>query len=411
MAMHGIVWDEVTISDRVRVPAWPEMCDNRTMPTHSSRRARLTSWLEVGGRVLDARRAAGLTQQQLAGRLGLDRSAVTRVERGERQLDALELVRLADALDRPVEWFVSAPPPVLASRREGRADAVDADVLDGALELVAGEIQLLLDVGELRGADTPSLDPPTDMAEAEVVAVEARTLLDAVDGPLLDLQARCEHVRLYAYALDLGPPPVDAAYVRLGENAGVCVVNGAVDAGRRRFNLAHELGHHLFADEYAADFAVGQAPSDRERLINAFAVHLLMPRADLTDRWHSLRALDDRQRLVCLAAEYRVSWTAAVGHAATLGLIDQVARGVLSAHRPTRVDYLELDVMVHEELQAPAIPPGAARAALRAYRRHLLGGARVVELLHGTVTSDDLPEPAALPIDALRDDFRSPVST
>lgn len=46
-----------------------------------------------------ARRAAGLTQQQLAVRLKCHQSFVARVESGERRIDVIELVVLARALE------------------------------------------------------------------------------------------------------------------------------------------------------------------------------------------------------------------------------------------------------------------------------------------------------------------------
>lgn len=49
---------------------------------------------------------------------------------------------------------------------------------------------------------------------------------------------------------DLGEEGRDGAYVAV-DKWGVALINGSVDPGRRRFNLAHELGHHLFADAYA----------------------------------------------------------------------------------------------------------------------------------------------------------------
>ena len=79
----------------------------------------------------------------------------------------------------------------------------------------------------------------------------ARAGLGAGSGPLLELQAAAERIGLLAFSLDLGRSGGDAAYVSLSGRLGVAVVNGAMEPGRRRFNLAHELGHHVFGDAYA----------------------------------------------------------------------------------------------------------------------------------------------------------------
>lgn len=373
---------------------------------HDVRSRRLESWAQVGSRVATARIAAGFTQQVLADRLALHRSAVTRIEQGKRQLGVLELVRLAEALGRPVDWFVTAAPDAIVSHRRADSDDENVTRLEDQLELVARDIELLREIGELRAVQS-RLDVGIDNAEdAEASAVAARELVGLSEGPVHGLQEHVENVGLFAFSLALGPSVIDGGYVRVSD-VGAAVVNGAADSGRRRFSLAHELGHHLFADEYSTDFAIGQARQDRERLINIFAVHFLMPRSDVMRRWEELRSAgyDDRAAVVVIAAQYRVSWSAACTHIRNLGLIDRATFDRLSAHRPTRVDYIELRVDWIEELQPVAIPPGFARAVLGAYRRYKIGQDRAIELLRGTIAEAELPEPDDLPMDALRSDF------
>ncbi len=45
------------------------------------------------GLLREARESSGLTQEQLAGRLGTKQSLISKVERGERRLDVIELRR------------------------------------------------------------------------------------------------------------------------------------------------------------------------------------------------------------------------------------------------------------------------------------------------------------------------------
>ncbi len=66
---------------------------------------------EVGARLRLARRRRGLTQRQLAGRLGVSAAAVCLWERGERSLDTQTLCRLAAALAcRPGDILDPASP-------------------------------------------------------------------------------------------------------------------------------------------------------------------------------------------------------------------------------------------------------------------------------------------------------------
>lgn len=53
---------------------------------------------ELIGFIASTRRAAGVTQVELAARLGRPQSFVSKVERGERRLDVIEFCDVAEAL-------------------------------------------------------------------------------------------------------------------------------------------------------------------------------------------------------------------------------------------------------------------------------------------------------------------------
>lgn len=56
-------------------------------------------------RLRQARRDAGLTQVEVARRLGRTQSFVTKAERGERRLDVVELRALARIYRKPISFF------------------------------------------------------------------------------------------------------------------------------------------------------------------------------------------------------------------------------------------------------------------------------------------------------------------
>jgi methanogenic corrinoid protein MtbC1/DNA-binding XRE family transcriptional regulator len=59
--------------------------------------------LELGERIREARKAKGLSQQELSATAGLDRTYLSAVERGRQNLTIGALLRIAKALDRPLE--------------------------------------------------------------------------------------------------------------------------------------------------------------------------------------------------------------------------------------------------------------------------------------------------------------------
>lgn len=64
-----------------------------------STKAKLASELRVLGEVLSAsRERAGLKQTEVATRLGLPPSYLSKIENGTRRLDVIELIQIADAM-------------------------------------------------------------------------------------------------------------------------------------------------------------------------------------------------------------------------------------------------------------------------------------------------------------------------
>lgn len=55
---------------------------------------------ELIGFIASTRKATGITQVELAERLGKPQSFVSKVERGERRLDVIEFCQVAEALGR-----------------------------------------------------------------------------------------------------------------------------------------------------------------------------------------------------------------------------------------------------------------------------------------------------------------------
>lgn len=69
----------------------------------------------VGQRLRSARETLGLTQEDVAGALGIQRTSVIAMEAGKRNVSALELRRLARIYRRTVSWILGEEPdPELA---------------------------------------------------------------------------------------------------------------------------------------------------------------------------------------------------------------------------------------------------------------------------------------------------------
>jgi len=89
---------------------------------HTREYTALKQWL------IRAREAAGLTQQQLADRLGKPQSYVSKIESGERRIDPVELVRHAQALGADPNAAITAIKKIYNPSPSGRGVAARANL-------------------------------------------------------------------------------------------------------------------------------------------------------------------------------------------------------------------------------------------------------------------------------------------
>lgn len=359
----------------------------------------LDNWREVGQRVAAARAARGLTQSELADEISLQRTALAKVEAGTRTLSSLELVRLASVLSRPIESFVAESLPAVVSNRAPESESTRE--LDLIAQDFARDVQLLLDLDALKAVNQDHAGVPETYEEIEQLAVDTRRAMGSPDGPLLSMDAAAETLGLYVLIVELDPVGGEGAYVSL-EGAGASVINGRQPSGRRRYTLAHEIGHHVMGDEYVTDWELDRPRDDTERRINAFAIHLLMPRQSIQRAWRDLGGqASPREAAIALAQDYRVSWSAVCGHLRNLSLIDRELADELRSTPPTKAEHLERGGVLYEDLVPPRVSPRFTQAALRAFRANKITGERAVELLRGEITEEDLPPVDEVPLDAL----------
>lgn len=343
----------------------------------------------LGGRIKLAREDLDFSQDHLAKRAGIDRTALIRIEKGDRKVSAVELVRLADILATPLAWFVRDPLPMVVSRRSdaGPAHKVTA-VLDRHLELFAGDVASLLDSGVVTAAaERPRWRTPQSHQEAETTAGQVRTHLGVGTHPMLGLPALAEQLGLLSCSLGLGEQGADGAMVAVSDRVAVAVIDGDTRIGRRRMSLAHELGHWLFGDSF--DSGV----TDAERMINSFAAHLLAPRAGVDPIWREHRRDTVRDRAIRVASTFGMSWSAVIFHLRNLNFLDQADYLALRERNPVIGEFAKLGLTLStDELRPPSLSPGLTAAIVAAYIDRRMTGPRAVELLRDGLTEEDLPE-------------------
>ncbi|MFN8475029.1 MAG: XRE family transcriptional regulator [Anaerolineae bacterium] len=259
----------------------------------------------LGRRLQQARQARGLTQQAAADHLGVARTTVTAIEKGERGIRPSELVRLAELYGRAVGEFTRQGEPSEAFAVQLRAALPPDAPADDELSACLLEFQRLaedyLSLEHLCRAPFSREYPPPRLIgrtdpeiAAEDLAVSERNRLGLGDGPILNLREMLENdVGLRIFYMDL-PFRVAAIYGYTERLGGCIAVNRNHPEERRRLSTAHEYGHFLTQRFRAEITLLGRyvRRPDHERLAEAFARAFLMPAAGLRRRYNEL----DRNR-------------------------------------------------------------------------------------------------------------------
>ncbi|MEE2048916.1 XRE family transcriptional regulator [Nocardiopsis tropica] len=358
------------------------------------------SWAQIGERVRESRAAAGLSQHLLAERVGLERSMVSKLENGERRIDAVELTRLARALDYPLSHFLH-PAPEVVSRRAAIADGGDIGESRAARDAYRTEALLsewLRDVRRLIGFGV--LEPrrmllyPEQVRGAQEARRSALWLRDRLDlgtEPIESVSAVCEQAGQFTAIV---PLPSDGASL-VDADVAVAVVNKEQAPGRRRSTAAHELGHMVLGDEFSSDLGVHASREDREKAVEAFAAEFLLPTSEMGSAVEQDGEKSRRRELARLSATYRVSWGLAVTQLRRTGEVEPEEVRRLRTRTPTDVEFKDaLGWKPQPDLDSIRVPPGYASAVVMAMETDKITPHRAVEMLRGQVSLAALTEEA-----------------
>jgi Zn-dependent peptidase ImmA (M78 family)/DNA-binding XRE family transcriptional regulator len=280
----------------------------------------------VAIRTRERRTQLGLTQEQVAARLGVPRSAVSDIEAGKREVSAAELVALRDLLGLSLEQLLG----IVEERSEDaepmfRAAALAPETsvyLDRWMQRCEEFQRLEAELGDepasglrpIQGAIT-SFEQVDRLADEErdrlkLGLTPAHTLLGVLEDRL--------RVKVMFADLDDGLSGASLTSPRFGP---AILANRRHSPGRRVFTLAHELFHLLVRGPIArvgharpwhvCDVQPAGARKDRvEQLADRFAGRLLVPPEHFLERLRQVVRTDgaaDQMDLIALARYFGVS--------------------------------------------------------------------------------------------------------
>lgn len=246
---------------------------------------------EMGRRLRAARESCGLTQEDVARRLGVSRPTVAQIELGNRAVTTIELDKLSYLFGRDIQEFLAedfeeedalavlfrAEPEI--AHQEDVADRLRSCI---ALGREVTNLEVLLGIDrELAGAVSYQVSAPRSRWDAiqqgERAAEQERRRLGLGWAPCPPLPELLETQGVRTGIVDL-PEEISGITIS-NQRVGLFIVANRQHApARRRFSFAHEYAHVLFDRRMKG---IVTRASDRDELIevraNAFAAAFLMP--------------------------------------------------------------------------------------------------------------------------------------
>ena len=246
---------------------------------------------ELAVRLRQAREAAGLTQEDVARKLGLSRSSIAQIELGNRSVSSLELDHLARLYGRSLDELLAeefdAEATLVAIFRAEAATAAEDDLLDTAThaidlarEFAYLEDRLEIERGRLRAPAYPVPAPRNKweaIQQGGQAAAEERKRLDLGELPLGDVADLLESQGVRTALLPL-PDDISGLTLMDPRLSFFVVANREHGVLRRRFSWVHEYAHVLFDRDRRGTVSRESERDDlAEVRANSFAASFLLP--------------------------------------------------------------------------------------------------------------------------------------
>jgi Zn-dependent peptidase ImmA (M78 family) len=335
----------------------------------------------IGSRLKLARASAGYSLRELADRMGnvVSAQAIGKYERNEDMPGSRALMALATALGISESYLLSDEELTLegVDFRKKRSAKEEATIEAQTLQL----LERYLAIEDLLGLKSVEWEQPRsapfpvhEVRDAEDAARSVREDWGLGHDPIPKLAELLEERGIKVLSIELEDIDGLAARVlRKGRDAArVIVVRRNIWAERKRFTLAHELGHMVMTP----------APDvDEESAAHRFAGAFLMPADVVRAEVGAQRSSISIGELVALKQRFGVSIQAIAFRCRDLGIIDKKAFSALYrefTQRGWRTAPFEEPACIAPEYEEPK---RFDRLCYRAIAEGVIGESRAAEML------------------------------
>jgi len=284
----------------------------------------------IGERIKRARNAVGLSMRAAGELAGLSAMAISKIERGLVTPASQTLIRLARALDTPLEYFFRPETADLSGieyRKRAALGAkqlkrIEADVLEQVERYL--ELQALFPQPPVKEFAIPDGLPEEvdDLAQIELIALRIRKAWRLGERTIQNvIDVLEENGVLVLTTAHAGGGRFDGMAAQ-ADGFPVIVVGTDWPGDRQRFTLAHELGHLVMEGRLAAGL-------NTESACHRFAGAFLAPKPAVVSEFGVHRKRIEPRELYNLKHEYGLSMWAWIYRARDVNIISNKVHDIL----------------------------------------------------------------------------------
>lgn len=263
-----------------------------------------------------ARESRGLSQKELADKLGISPALLCKIEQESRTLGEDLSQKMGAILKYPVEFFYQEGeaymPMSLNYRKRDHVAQKLLLPLEANINLYRLNVEILSRKIKFPSVKLPVIDLEK-YESIEKVAKELRKQWKIPKGPIDNVTELLERNGIIVISFDFGTERVDSRTIYTQDKQPIIILNKTMLGDRERFSLAHELGHLVMHA-----FTMPSFERDITHEANMFAAGFLMPENELKKDFEngvSIALLGELKR------KWKVSMQALLFRASDLGFL------------------------------------------------------------------------------------------
>lgn len=265
-----------------------------------------------------ARQYRGFTQTGLAAKIpGLSQSNLSNYEKGLGTLSDDVLARIMSVLNFPIGFLdlnIGNNVDCKHYRKKASVRAQDRDRIDKFISLAAYCFDWLTEFVEIPDFRFKYIDVDSGTTPEEIASYVRKQFHLGI-APMENICNFMERNGIFIFLWDCEYEDFDGVSLITDKGNHLVIINKNMSNDRKRFSLAHELGHAIMHQNY--DFFIPSV-RDKEKEANRFAAEFLMPAQSIRGSLVNIKF----SNLPMLKAYWLTSMSSIILRAKTLGQIN-----------------------------------------------------------------------------------------